>query len=76
MKADQIKIDPIEKNPKLRAIFIAVEKEVEVELAKHPDRGTLGFTHTIWETKKHILKEKHGIDWKTPAEMNPDCCFV
>ena len=75
MKAGQDKIDPIEKDPKMRAIFIAVDKEVETELAKHPERDMLGFCHIFWETKKRILKEKHGINWKSPSEMNPETCF-
>ena len=69
------KSDRIEKDPKTRSIFSAVDKEVKAELAKHPERDMLGFCHTIWETKKRILKEKHGIEWKSPSEMNPDICF-
>ena len=32
----------------------------------------LGCCHTIWALQKRILKEKYGITWYTPAELNPD----
>lgn len=31
----------------------------------------LGFCHLFWRTMQDILKHQFGIDWKTPAEMNP-----
>lgn len=37
--------------------------------------GKLGYCHLIWCKRKRILKEKYNIDWKTPAEMNPDVIF-
>ena len=30
-----------------------------------------GSCYAIWEIKKRLLKEKHNIDWYTPAELNP-----
>ena len=35
----------------------------------------LGFCHRYWAVQKSILLNEYGIDWKTPAEMNPDMCF-
>jgi hypothetical protein len=35
----------------------------------------LGCCHTIWSLQKRILKEKYGITWYTPAELNPDVKF-
>lgn len=35
----------------------------------------LGSCHWIWAMKKRILKEKYGITWYTPAELNPDVIF-
>ena len=29
----------------------------------------------LWGTKRRILKEKYNIEWKSPAEMDPDVCF-
>lgn len=72
-QASEHRHDPKEDNPKLRNIFEKAEEEVHRTLADHP-RG-LGFCHTYWIEKKRILKEKYGIDWKSPAEMNPDVIF-
>ena len=30
-----------------------------------------GDCHRIWRVKKQILKEKYGLDWRSPGEMNP-----
>jgi len=65
--------DPQEDDPKLKKIFAETEAEVDRNLANHP-KG-LGFCHTRWAEMKRILKEKYGIDWKSPAEMNPGICF-
>lgn len=35
----------------------------------------LGSCHWIWAMKKRILKEKYGITWYAPSEVNPDCIF-
>jgi len=29
----------------------------------------------FWGEKKRILKEKYGINWKTPAELNPETMY-
>ena len=34
-----------------------------------------GSCHWLWVTKKHILKEKYGITWYSPSELNPDDYF-
>ena len=35
----------------------------------------LGSCHRLWTMQKNILKEKYGITWYTPAELNPDIKF-
>ena len=32
----------------------------------------LGSCHRLWALQKHILKEKYGITWYTPAELHPE----
>ena len=32
----------------------------------------IGCCHRLWAIQKHILKEKYGITWYTPAELNPE----
>lgn len=34
----------------------------------------MGVCHSFWARKQQLLKQA-GIDWKTPAEMNPDVIF-
>ena len=35
----------------------------------------LGSCHRIWALQKRILKEKYGITWYSPSELNPDIKF-
>ncbi len=35
----------------------------------------LGCCHYIWGMKKRILKEKYGITWYTPSEVNPNIYY-
>lgn len=65
--------DPQEDDPKLRKIFKSVDKEVETILADLPRQ--LGYCHAFWDEKRRILKQKYGIRWKSPDEMNPDVIF-
>ena len=58
-------------------------KEAKRLLEVYPDQPEhaarlfmkLGSCHWLWVTKKHILKEKYGITWYSPAELNPDDYF-
>ena len=53
----------------------AAELEAEAELENSIFRNQVGFCHVFWATQKRILKDKYGIDWKTPAEENPQNCY-
>jgi hypothetical protein len=52
----------------------AAEAEVQ---AAFPDLGfarddmMMGFCHVIWRHKKRILLEDFGLEWQSPAELNP-----
>ena len=35
----------------------------------------LGSCHRLWDIQKTILKEKYGITWYTPAELNPEIIY-
>lgn len=54
-----------------------IEKELEELIQKKigSKRRRFGYCHLYWATKKKILKEKYGIDWKSPAELNPRVKF-
>jgi hypothetical protein len=70
-KNHQDKIDSI-----LREAYIqAAEVETEAILEDHEMRGEMGFCHIFWATQKRILKEKYGVNWKTPTEENPQALF-
>ena len=68
-----LKHDPIEDTAEYKAVIEDVEKEL-AELLKDKPRG-MGFCHIYWYEKKRILKEKYGIEWKSPALMNPRVRF-
>ena len=34
-----------------------------------------GACHILWGRQQKILKEKYGIKWRSPDEMNPDVMF-
>jgi hypothetical protein len=63
--------DPIEDDPQIGPLIDAATREAHEALADHPHRGQLGFCHVLWGKKKEILREKHGIEWRTPSEMDP-----
>lgn len=67
--------DPIEDDPKYKEIFEQVRIEAEKQLEQEGIKKCLGYCHAHWNTMKKILKEKHNIEWKTPAEMNPEIMF-
>lgn len=58
-------------------------KEAKRLLEVYPDQPihaarlfrTLGSCHWLWGMKKRILKEKYGIIWYAPSEVNPDCIY-
>lgn len=58
-------------------------KEAKRLLEVYPDQPEhaarlfmeLGSCHWLWGMKKHILKEKYGITWYTPAELDPNTIF-
>jgi hypothetical protein len=34
-----------------------------------------GWCYRYWARVKELMRERHNIDWKTPAEMNPGIIF-
>jgi hypothetical protein len=37
--------------------------------------GRMGQCHRIWQETKITLRERHNIEWMSPAEMNPGIIF-
>lgn len=70
-----IKHDPKEEDPKYKDIIEQARIEAEDIISKEYPDASLGRCHAVWAEQKRILKEKHGIDWKTPKELNKHTCF-
>jgi hypothetical protein len=69
------KHDPQEDDPKLGPIIKQAREEARYELfGERSHKIELGDFHAIWGRAKQILKAQ-GIDWKTPAEMNPHTMY-
>ena len=67
------KFDPPENVPRLRDVFTVCDAEAERAVGNVPrDRR---FIFRFWSAKKKVLRQKHGIDWKTPAELNPNIAY-
>ncbi len=62
-------LDPLESMPEYSLAFADANRIATEMTAKY--QGQLGRIHAFWMEKKQILKEKYGIDWKSPAELNP-----
>lgn len=66
--------DPLENDPQT-AFFIkkaAKEARRKLFLSNLLSFGkSFGYCHVFWKKQKQILRDKYGIDWKTPAERNP-----
>jgi hypothetical protein len=67
--------DPIEFDPSAEEAFLMANREAEQELSVIGMTPGAGYRQALWSVKQRILKEKYGIDWRTPAEMNPDASF-
>jgi hypothetical protein len=64
------KRDPIEDTPEFKEIVSEIDAQAHEEaLGSGPISH--GFCRIFWRAKQRILKTKYGIDWKSPADMNP-----
>jgi len=59
--------DPIELDPELGSLVQEARKKAE---SLYP-QDEIGSCHVIWQEQARILFEDYGIEWKSPAEMNP-----
>ena len=65
---------PIERKMNKPSSLIATAKSY---LPDNPERAAdvlsqISSCHKIWALQKQILREKYGITWYTPAELNPE----
>ncbi len=75
--------DPIEDDPRYAKAFAEAEEEAQRDYERSreewrrlfPDGGNYyGYGRRCY-VKQCILRERFGIDWKTPREMNPCVIF-
>jgi hypothetical protein len=67
------KHDPVEHTEKYLNILIELEAKIEAELKGSPYR--MGFCFEYWNKKEEILKRDYGIEWESPAVLNPETRF-
>ena len=67
-----LKYDPVEDTPEFQAIKDELEAKI---IAKIGENSGMGYCYLYWETKRDILKKDYGIEWKSPALLNPKVRF-
>lgn len=65
--------DPVEYTWMWEDICYDVEDELERRFANAPRH--MGFCFRYWSAKRELLKEKYGIEWRSPSQMNPHVMF-
>lgn len=65
--------DPVEWTAEYEDVIAEAEAKANAELADVP-RG-MGFCFAWWHTLAVILKKDYNIDWRSPAQMNPQVLF-
>ena len=70
--------DPVESTAKYKKIEKQLNHDIEGALEKdglptNPLQS--GLCHLFWIYKKQVLKEKYGIEWRSPSEMTPHVIF-
>ena len=59
--------DPIEIDPVIGLLVRQAELKAETLVGYEG----LGRCHAVWEKQAQILLEEHGVEWYSPAKMNP-----
>ena len=67
-----LRYDQIEDSEQYRAIRDELEALIKEQIG---ERKHMGYCHMYWLTKRQILKEKYGIEWRSPSELNPGVYF-
>jgi len=64
--------DPLDYDPEYDDFMQAVDIEVRKRIRP---RDGMGWCFSYWAAKKRLLKSEYGIDWRSPAELNPWIIF-
>lgn len=65
--------DPVEYTDRWEEIYYDVEDYLNERFANAPRH--MGLCFKIWSAKREYLKDNYGIDWHSPAQMNPRVRF-
>ena len=65
--------DPVEWTERWEEVIDEAEDLCAERLEKYP-RG-MGFCFALWHAKAEVLRERFGIEWRSPAVMNPHVRF-
>ncbi|MDE6013283.1 MAG: hypothetical protein K2G91_11255 [Prevotella sp.] len=65
--------DPVEYTWEWERIYYDMEAELDARFQNAPRQ--MGLCFRIWSVKRDLLKEKYGIEWRSPAQMNPRVLF-
>lgn len=68
-----LKQDPVEWSAEYERVIDAADEKVGRSLAGIP-RG-MGFCHAFWNERARVLREEYGLEWRSPAVMNPGVMF-
>ena len=62
--------------PESSPYFKAIEKEMHEKIvALIGDHRHIGYCHLYWGEEKTLLRDEYGIEWKSPAELNPHVLY-
>ena len=73
--ANLFKRDPIESDPKMEPILAVATEEAHAELVAAGQNIGWGYARRVWLVKQRILREKYQVEWKSLADLNPECDF-
>ncbi len=66
-------VDRVEYTWDWESIALEVEERLDEILAD--DYKGMGFCHRYWSVKTELLRKEYGINWHSPAAMNPGVLF-
>lgn len=64
--------DAVELTEEYKQAYAKIEPKLQQEISQLPK--CRGMCHRAWSIEKQLLAAE-GIDWRTPAEMNPNVHF-
>lgn len=67
--------DPLEDDPAVRPLIDRADAEVRAAWVAEGRVWGRGSCHAFWREKQRVLRDEHGVDWKTPAQINPGIRF-